>query len=135
MMFERKKHRPRVEIVPMIDVIFFLLIFFMFFTTFKTAVSGIPLELPESKQGVDLEQSVVVSIDKNGHIYYGSELVSLNRLITNLQPLVTKDPGLLVVINADSKVNYGKLIEVMDALSSAGVNMPALGVEKAKKLL
>ena len=78
---------------------------------------------------------MVVSIDKNGRIYYGSEPVSLHRLITTLQPLVADDPNLLVVINADTKVTYGKLIEVMDAISSAGVTMPALGVEKAKKRL
>ena len=135
MMFRRKVHQPKVDIIPMIDISLFLLFFFLFTTTFRSAASGIPLELPSSSQGTTLEQRVVVSIDKNGRIYYGSELVSLNRLITTLQPLVTKDPNLLVVINADARVNYGKLIEVMDAISSAGVTMPALGVEKAKKRL
>lgn len=135
MMFRRKVHQPKVDIIPMIDISLFLLFFFLFTTTFRSAASGIPLELPSSSQGTTLEQRVVVSIDKNGRIYYGSEPVSLNRLITTLQPLVTKDPNLLVVINADARVNYGKLIEVMDAISSAGVTMPALGVEKAKKRL
>lgn len=135
MMFKRIVRKPHVDIIPMLDISLFLLFFFLFTTTFRTAASGIPLELPSSSQGANLEQRVVVSIDKNGRIYYGSEPISLNRLITTLQPLVAKDPHLLVVINADAKVNYGKLIEVMNAISSAGVTMPALGVEKARKRL
>lgn len=134
-MFHHKVRRPRIEIVPMIDVIFFLLVFFMFFTTFKTAVSGIPIELPQSKQAINLEHRVVVTINKKGEIYYGSDPVTVSKLTAVLKPLAAKDPDLLVVINADAQVNYGKIIEVMDAITSAGVSIPALGVEKPKKLL
>ncbi|HEY8345090.1 MAG TPA: biopolymer transporter ExbD [Bacillota bacterium] len=135
MMFKRTIRKPHIDIIPMLDIALFLLFFFLFTTTFRTAASGIPLELPNSSQGTSIEKRVVVSIDKNGRIYYGSEPVSLHRLITTLQPLVADDPNLLVIINADTKATYGKLIEVMDAIASAGVTMPALGVEKAEKRL
>ncbi|HBK68794.1 MAG TPA: hypothetical protein DEB05_05925 [Firmicutes bacterium] len=136
MMFNRKARRPRLDIVPMIDVIFFLLVFFMFFTTFKTAVSGIPIELPSSSQAVSFEQNrVVVTIDRKETVFYGAEQISLAKLTQTLAPLAAKDPNLLVIINADSKVTYEKLITVMEAITTAGVSQPAFGVEKNNKRL
>lgn len=132
-MFRHRKHRPKIDILPMIDVIFFLLAFFMSFTTFKTAVSGIPIDLPESREAVSLEQRVVVSIKPNGEIIYDSQQVTSSSLTRILKPLAENDPHLVVVINADKKVSYGKLIEVMEAITSAGVSIPALGVEKVVK--
>lgn len=134
MMFSRKPKSPRLDIVPMIDVIFFMLVFFMYFTTFKTAVSGIPLALPSSNQAVSLEQNrIVVTIDQKETIFYGAEQISLDQLSQTLAPLASDDPNLLVIINADSKVSYGKLISVMDAITDAGVSQPAFGVEKKNK--
>ena len=134
MMFSRKPKTPRLDIVPMIDVIFFMLVFFMFFTTFKTAVSGIPLALPSSNQAVSLEQNrIVVTIDQKETVFYGAEQISLDQLTKKLVPLASEDPNLLVIINADSKVSYGKLISVMDAITDAGVSQPAFGVEKKNK--
>jgi len=135
MMFQRKPRRPKVEIIPMVDVVFFLLVFFMFFTTFRTAVSGIPIELPESKQAVELEQErVVVTINSQGQIFLSDPApLSLERLVAALEPMVARNPNLLVILNADSEVRYGRLIEVMDVVTSTGVTLPALGVEKERE--
>ena len=133
MIFRRTPHRePRVDIVPMIDIIFFLMAFFMFFTPFRTGVSGIPIDLPESKQAVALEEKrVVVTVDPQGQIFLGEPVpISLEQLTAVLTPMVVQRPDLLVVINADTQVRYGRLIEVMDAITAAGVTLPALGVEK-----
>jgi len=119
----------------MVDVVFFLLVFFMFFTTFRTAVSGIPIELPESKQAVELEQErVVVTINSQGQIFLSDPApLSLERLVAALEPMVARNPNLLVILNADSEVRYGRLIEVMDVVTSTGVTLPALGVEKERE--
>ena len=50
MMFKRTIRKPNVDIIPMLDISLFLLFFFLFTTTFRTAASGIPLELPSSSQ-------------------------------------------------------------------------------------
>ena len=70
MIFRRTPHRdPRVDIVPMIDIIFFLMAFFMFFTTSGRGFR-IPIDLPESKQAVALEEKrVVVTVDPQGQIF------------------------------------------------------------------
>ncbi|NLW56698.1 MAG: biopolymer transporter ExbD [Firmicutes bacterium] len=134
MMFSRKPKTPRLDIVPMIDVLFFVLVFFMYFTTFKTAVSGVPLNLPSSSRAVSLEQNrIVVTIDQKETVYYGAEPVSLDQLTRTLAPLASKDPNLLVIINADAQVSYGKVISVMDAVTDAGVSQPAFGVERKNK--
>ena len=134
MIFKRTpRHEPKVDIVPMIDIIFFLVAFFMFFSTFRTGVSGIPIELPESKQAVALEEKrVVVTVNPQGQVFLAEpEPISLEKLTATLKPMVEQRPGLLVVINADTEVRYGRLIEVMDAITAAGVTLPALGVEKS----
>jgi biopolymer transport protein ExbD len=118
----------------MIDVIFFILVFFMYFTTFKTAVSGVPLNLPASSQAVSLEQTrIVVSIDQKETVFYGGEPISLDQLTRTLAPLASKDPNLLVIINADTQASYGRVISVMDAITAAGVSQPAFGVERKNK--
>ena len=124
---------PRVDIIPLIDIIFFLMAFFMFFTTFRTGISGIPIELPQSQQAVTLEeQRVIVTVNPQGEIFLTEpDPISLEKLTATLEPMVARRPDLLVVINADTQVKYGRLVEVMDAITAAGVSLPALGVEKS----
>ena len=134
MIFKRTLRREsRVDIVPLIDIIFFLMAFFMFFTTFRTGISGIPIELPQSQQAVTLEeQRVIVTVNPQGEIFLTEpDPISLEKLTATLEPMVARRPDLLVVINADSQVRYGRLVEVMDAITAAGVSLPALGVEKS----
>lgn len=137
MMFQKTPRRqPKIDIIPMIDIIFFLVAFFMFFTTFRTAVSGIPIELPTSKQAVELaqEERVVVTINAQGQIFLDEpQPLSLEKMVAALEPMVARNPNLLVVLNADAQVRYGRLIEVMDAVTSTGVTLPALGVSKERK--
>lgn len=134
MIFKRTLRREsRVDIVPLIDIIFFLMAFFMFFTTFRTGISGIPIELPQSQQAVTLEeQRVIVTVNPQGEIFLTEpDPISLEKLTATLEPMVARRPDLLVVINADTQVKYGRLVEVMDAITAAGVSLPALGVEKS----
>ncbi|HBL37350.1 MAG TPA: hypothetical protein DDZ55_11140 [Firmicutes bacterium] len=136
MMFQRKERIsriPRVDVVPLIDVMFYLVLFFMVFTTFRTSVSGIPVELPSSNQAVNLEQQrVMVTINRQEKVFYDDREISLSRLTQTLTPLAEADPNLLVIINADAQVTYQRLIAVMDAITDAGIVQPALGVEKKK---
>lgn len=130
-MFQRKPELPRLNIVPMIDVMFYLVLFFMLFTTFKSAVSGIPVELPSSNRAESLdEQRVMVTIDRQEKVFFEDNEISLSQLTARLSTMVTANPNLLVVINADTRVTYGRLIAVMDAITDAGVAQPALAVEK-----
>jgi biopolymer transport protein ExbD len=72
----------------------------------------------------------MVTIDRQEKVFFDDREISLSKLTESLSPLAAANPNLLVVINADTQVTYGRLIAVMDAITDAGVAQPALAVEK-----
>lgn len=131
MILQVKRRRPRIEIVPMIDVIFFLLIFFFLFSTLKTSQSGVEVELPKTvNMGQSQPNTVVISITKEDKIYFGKEPVGLVELERKAAGELEQDPGSRFVIKPDGVVPYAELIKVMDALAGAGVKQPLLGVDR-----
>lgn len=126
-----KRRRPRIEIVPMIDVIFFLLIFFFLFSTFKTAQSGVEVDLPKTVNiGKSQQNTIVISINKERRIFFGKELVGLTELERKVAGELQQDPESRFVVKPDAKVPYAELIKVMDVLAGAGVKQPLLGVDR-----
>lgn len=131
MKLQIKRRQPRLELVPMIDVMFYMLIFFMLFSTFNTAHSGVTVELPKTIQlGTTKTNSVVISINKDSQIFLGKQRLELTELTEKIRVELKKSPKTDVIINPDTVVSYGELIKVMDALSGAGVQKPLLGVDR-----
>ena len=125
------RKRPRLDLAPMIDVMFFMLIFFMLFATFNTDRAGVPVELPKTVQlGSMKTNAVIVSINKDSELYLGKQKASLPEIVATVRSELRKDPKTDVIINPDRVVSYGELIKVMDALSGAGVQKPLLGVDR-----
>lgn len=117
--------------VPMIDVVFFLLIFFMLFSTLKTAQTGVPVELPKTFHLGQAEgNTVIVSITKDSRVYFGTEVMTLEKLTEAVGREVEQDPTTRVVIKPDATVSYDNLVRVMDALADSGVERPLLGVDR-----
>ncbi|MGE5606921.1 MAG: ExbD/TolR family protein [Bacteroidota bacterium] len=131
MILQIKRRKPRIEIVPMIDVIFFMLIFFFLFSTLKTVQSGVEVELPKTvNMGKSEMNTVVISITKEERIYFGKEPVGLLELKQRAAGELHQDPGSRFVVKPDAMVPYAELIKVMDALAGAGVKQPLLGVDR-----
>lgn len=131
MMLRVKRRKPRLEIIPMIDIIFFMLVFFMLFSTLKTAQTGVEVELPKTvNMGKTEQNTIVVSITKEERIFYGKEPVSIEELERKVQLELQQDPSSRFVVKPDAAVPYFELIKVMDALAGAGVNQPLLGVDR-----
>ncbi len=131
MLLQIKRRRPRIEIVPMIDVIFFMLIFFFLFSTLNTGQSGVEVELPKTvNMGKSEQNTVVISITKEERIYFDKEPVRLVELEQRATRELRQDPGSRFVIKPDAVVPYAELIKVMDALAGAGVKQPLLGVDR-----
>lgn len=129
--FEMKRRRPRIELVPMIDVVFFMLFFFMLFSTMKTAQNGVPIDLPKSTHlGKPEQNTVLVMIDKNAKVYFGTQSVGLEELTRRIRFELKKDDQTRVIIKPDATVPYGELIKVMDSLAGVGVQRPLLGVDR-----
>lgn len=131
MILQVKRRKPRIEIIPMIDVIFFMLVFFLLFSTLKTTQTGVDVELPKTvNMGEAKQNTIVVSITKDERIYLGKESVGLEELKRKVLKELQQEPGSRFVIKPDAAVPYVELIKVMDALAGAGVKQPLLGVDR-----
>lgn len=130
MHFYIRKHRgtPTVIIVALIDVLIVLLIFLIVTTTFKQQ-PALRLALPEStqakKSGADETALLVVSVDPQGSLRLGAELVpiSAEQLKQELMTRAAKNPELKLAISADKAAPWGQIVKVMDAAKEAKINI------------
>ena len=125
------KKKSSINIIPMIDVIFFLLVFFMLFTTFRTTPTGIDMELPRAVTvSQQKDENIIIDIDRTGKIYYQGEILSA----TGLQQIATEkfanNNQIVAIINADQNVMYKHIVTVMDNLRQVGIYRLALAAEK-----
>lgn len=110
-----------INLTPLIDVVFLLLIFFLLSTTFITIRYGIKVKLPTTTTLQErIEENIVISITKDNELYIGRKWVKEKDLITLLRKDIKKK-GALVLINADKDVKHGKVVKVMDLAKQAGV--------------
>jgi biopolymer transport protein ExbD len=126
-----KRRRLRIELVPMIDVLFFMLVFFMLFSTLNGAQTGVPIELPKALHLGDVAQNtLVISITSDSQLYLGKQLLKLDELKSKVGQQLQSDPGTRVIVRPDAVVAYKEIVQVMDTLASVGVEKPLLGVDR-----
>ncbi|HEY8498465.1 MAG TPA: biopolymer transporter ExbD [Limnochordales bacterium] len=125
-----RRHRPRVEIINMVDVMFFLLAFFMVFSTFRTNPATLNLDLPRAVTATrEAPSEVVVSIDRQGRYFLNGRPVSLAQMTTLVGDAVRRQPDQLVVVRADREVQYDRVVQAIDALRRAGAYRLGLAVQ------
>ncbi len=124
MNFRNKRSDRRnalLDISPLIDVVFLLLIFFMVSTTFRDE-AGLPLNLPSSvSRGLKKTDNVVVTISKKGDIYVGRKRVLPKQLTDAIREQMKLAKKKEVIIKADKSARYELVYRVMDASRQAGV--------------
>ncbi|RLE12718.1 biopolymer transporter ExbD [Candidatus Aerophobetes bacterium] len=124
MKFSRPRSRSEevfINLTPLIDVVFLLLIFFMVSTTFATIRYGIKVELPKTTTPQEkVEENIVISVTKDNHIYLGKRWIKSEKELTSLLKKEIKEKGGLVVINADKNVKHGQVVKVMELAEKAG---------------
>lgn len=131
MRFTARRHRPvGVDVTPLIDIIFQLVLFFMVSTTFVTS-PGIQVDLPRSSSQTILrdKHEVKVWITKNGSVFVDQQALSWQELSDDLARRAAKDPSTLVIIKADREVEHGRVVAVMDLARSQGLNRLAIATE------
>jgi biopolymer transport protein ExbD len=125
----RESRRARIEIVPMIDVVFFLLVFFMMASLSMAVYAGLPVNLPRAASGqVAASETASVTIDHDGHAYLNREPVAMADLDQRVRQLLQGNPALAFVINADGDAAHRHVVAVLDALRLAGVSRMAIAV-------
>lgn len=124
----RPPRKARIEIIPMIDTVFFLLVFFMMASLAMTVHGGIPVDLPKAAKAEAARAPVSISIARDGVVYLEREPIEPARLTGRLQARARTEPDLAVVIEADTEVRHGRVVDVMDAVRLAGVGKLAIAV-------
>lgn len=106
-----------INIVPMIDVIFSILAFFIISTMFLTRSEGLPVNLP-SAQTTEVKQNVQVNltVEQDGDMFLNRKPIQLDELKGAVSALVKPNSNSLIIINADEKVEHGRVVQVMDRL-------------------
>lgn len=136
MNFRKKNHREtsQLDMTPLVDVVFNLLIFFMLSTTFVTT-PGIKINLPEasSKELKVQEKEVRIALTKSGKIYLNRKLVSLGDVRNILKRKARINPKMLVIIQADEQVIHGKVVQIMDIAKTSGLNKLAIATRPRRR--
>lgn len=121
-----------INIVPMIDVIFAILAFFIMSSLFLTKLEGLPVNLPKasSAQQQQATEPIAVTIDELGTISLNRQPITLDQLEAEIKKSVNVNQERLLIVNADEKVGHGKVVAVMDRLREIpGVRL-AIATEK-----
>lgn len=130
MNFKRqRREETRVDVTPLIDIIFQLVLFFMVSTTFITA-PGIQVDLPRSSAQEILQDSSDVNIwmTNQGEVFVDEDPVDWATLDEKLSA-ASADPQTLVIIKADTDVEHGRVVRVMDLARSKGLNRLAIATD------
>ena len=124
MRFRRAVERKEAafDLMPLIDVVFLLIIFFMLTTSFRTIFQGIKVDLPTTTTKQErIEQNIIITITKDNVLYLDKTRVTTSNLVSLLKKKLGGKKG-LVMINADKLVRHGKVVETMDLAKQAGAD-------------
>jgi biopolymer transport protein ExbD len=125
--------RPRVEVIPMIDIMMFLLVFFVVISLKMIAGTGITLEIPGSASTQELKSSTItIGVTKNGETVVDGKVLTVDALREKLIAL-KKDRQVEVVLAGDKEVSLQSLLKVMDTVRGVGISAVGVAAKADKK--
>lgn len=122
--------RARIEIVPMIDTIFFLLVFFMIASLAMTTAKGMPVNLPKASAATERPVvKIVLTLTGSGNYYIDKQLVQFEQIYDILKNRLRDNPRAVVVINCDKSQSWQRGIELADEAKRAGARFLTIATE------
>ena len=122
--------RSLLDVTPMADMVFLLLIFFMLSSAFLIE-PGIKLKLPATKTAeIQSEKKLILSVKKTGEIFLNERPVRLEALEEELRLLLPLQTEKLLIVRADKESMHGIIVEVLDKAKLAGAEKLAIATEK-----
>lgn len=121
-----KRTAPTLDVTPMADMVFLLLIFFMLSSAFLVE-PGIKLKLPKTKTAeIQTEQKLIISIKDTGEIFLNDREIALKDLERELRAILPLQKEKLAIIRADKNTKHGLVVEVLDRVKLAGCEKLAI---------
>lgn len=121
---------PVLEVTPLVDVVFLLLIFFLLTATFVRN-PNIPIRLPQASvnQITPEKRDIMVGVTTEGELRYEGKTVSSDQLRREMAKIHTNAPETLVLIQADRQSRHGRVVEVMDLAKRVGFERIGIAIE------
>ena len=115
---EDNNNKNKIDILPMIDIIFSILAFLIISSLYLTRVDTISVDLPKASNSIQQNNKFVnISIDKSGNLFINEKIIKFQDIKVNVVNLTNENKN-LVVLNADENVSHGYVISVLDVLRS-----------------
>jgi biopolymer transport protein ExbD len=123
----KTQRRARIEMIPLIDCMFLLLVFFIYSMLSMTIHRGIQVTLPTSQTGqIDKRRYIAISINRDERLFLNQQEISLSSLLDHLARENEAHPEQPVFISADQTVHYQMIIDVLDKVRLAGFRKVSL---------
>ena len=116
------KKKARIEIIPLIDIMFFLLASFMMVSLSQTTMKGMKVNLPigVSGQTQSKKDYVSLSVDRDGYTYFDKEKIPLEEVLPRLRKIYATNPEAKIFIRGDAEAVHGNVTRVLDQIRSSG---------------
>lgn len=122
---------PQIMVIPMIDIMFFLLVFFMIATVNMSDAGTLPLKLA-GMQNLQTNKidGLTVAVDKDNQLFLNGGQISGEQLLTTMQKAAASNPEMIVVLRIDKNSQFYSTSDIINLLKRAGVKRIALAAEK-----
>ena len=129
-LLEKPAKKIGINLTPLIDVLFILIIFFTVSSTFLEQ-PGIELKLPEAESSQShTAQKVIVYVDNNENLFLNDDPIELENVANEVEALISAQTDKSVVLHADEKVSHGIIIRIMDLLRKKGIYKIVISTSK-----
>ena len=132
MKIQRAVAKPaRIEIVPLIDLMFLLMVSFVYAASTMSVHRALPVELPGATSGrAEPSENLAVTVDRAGRIFLDGRETSAEALCAEVKARLAGKPGTKVSLDADRAATYGEAVRVLDVLRKAGADKVRLSVQE-----
>ena len=130
-LYERKFGQQGIPIVPMLDILTILLIFFIVHTEFKRQVSVLQLDVPQTHHLAGTQgdrNSILLEVADDGTIAFNGKLVPAGQLVAAVRELMKQNPQARIQVSAAGGSSMARFVEVLDTLTAAGINVEQVPV-------
>jgi biopolymer transport protein ExbD len=127
----RLDNQPQLMIIPMIDIIFFLLVFFMMSTLSMVEQRAIPVNLPQAAASQqDIKHNTAITVMQDGNVMFDQETIPLSLLAKRVKTALIEQPESVFVLRADKQTEYDKVVAALDELKTAGARRISMATEQ-----